>query len=60
MATRRSSKKTAGSAGKRGVRSLPAKTLKGDQAKRVKGGRIGNIKGESLDPKHPDTIHIET
>jgi hypothetical protein len=55
MPTKRGSKKTASSTGRREVRSLPAKTLKGDQAKRVKGGfRIGDIKGESLDDKHKD------
>ena len=60
MASRRGPGKTAGSAGKSRPKSLPAKTLKGDHAKRIKGGRVGGIKGESLDPKHPDPIHIET
>ena len=53
MAVKRGSKAKAGKGGKRGVRSLPAKTVKGDQAKRVKGGaadifaKLGDIKGES-------------
>ena len=50
MATR---KKSAKSTGKGGIKSLPAKTLKAGQAKRVKGGaadifaKLGDIKGES-------------
>jgi hypothetical protein len=53
MATKRGSKKTAGSPGKSRLKSLPAKTLKAGQAKRVKGGasdifaKLGDIKGES-------------
>ena len=53
MATRKGSKKGPGSAGTRGVKSLPAKTLKAGQAKRIQGGaadifaKLGDIKGES-------------
>jgi hypothetical protein len=53
MAAKRESKAKAGKGGKRGVKSLPAKTVRADQAKRVKGGaadifaKIGDIKGES-------------
>ena len=58
MATRSGSKKSAKSTGKRGIKSLPAKTLKAGQAKRVQGGaadifaKLGDIKGESIDSKH--------
>ena len=57
MATRSGSKKSAKSTGKRGIKSLPAKTLKAGQAKRVQGGasdifaKLGDIKGESLDSR---------
>jgi hypothetical protein len=53
MATKRGSKKSNRPAGKKGIQSLPAKTLKASQAKRVKGGaadifaKLGDIKGES-------------
>ncbi|MEO8431053.1 MAG: hypothetical protein ABI592_06045 [Acidobacteriota bacterium] len=56
MATRRGSSKS-GKAAKKSVSNLPAKRLKADQAKRVKGGavdvfaKLGDIKGESLDSK---------
>ncbi len=54
MVSKLGSKKSGKPAGKGGIQGLPAKTLKADQAKRVKGGandifaKIGDIKGESL------------
>ena len=53
MAGKGGSKPGTGKGGKRGVGSLPAKMVKADQAKRVKGGaadifaKLGDIKGES-------------
>jgi hypothetical protein len=53
LATKRGSKSKGKPADKRGIKSLPAKTLKAGHAKRVKGGaadifaKIGDIKGES-------------
>jgi len=53
MAVKRGSKAKAGKGGNREVRSLPSKTVRADQAKRVKGGaadifaKLGDIKGES-------------
>ena len=48
MASKNGSKKKSGQpAGKKSVRSLPAKTMKADQARRVKGGKLdfGKISG---------------
>jgi hypothetical protein len=45
MTTRSGSKNNAPPAGKKTARTLPAKTMKADQAKRIKGGKtIGNSK----------------
>ena len=41
MASKNGSKKSGQPAGKKSVRSLPTKTMKADQARRVKGGKLG-------------------
>lgn len=45
------------------VKDLKAKKLSADSARRVRGGtdifaKLGDIKGESIDPKHKDEIEI--